>query len=439
LPDAALPDALVLTPDALPPCQDTDQDGLCNVDDACPWGPMRACRGELDAAFGVAGEARLDARGGEFTGLIALPGGAVVAVGATPGGSNEVSLVARFTVAGGLDPDFAGGAGYLVDGAALGQGRALAISSAGFGGAYYVTGRAGDAPFVLRSLADGRADPAFNGGSPLSLEERVHGAAHGVVTGLVDEAYLAVDAVDAMGRRRGFTARVLPGGQVDPAFGGGPIAAPWADAEHRVRAVAVGPDGAVALVGEAERGTADAATVSRFDPDGLEVSTNAFSAPGNVAGADHVLAVATRRLGYLAVGERQRPDGRRDMTIASLDLTGALEPSFGEGGVRLLEAPGSGPDARDAARAVVVLGDDSALVAGSVRQGGHDLAVVLKLRPDGSPDPLFGDAGWAFFNLDPAGDTVATGLALHGDDAVVVSGYTGPPGARRPIVLRVMQ
>jgi hypothetical protein len=203
--------------------------------------------------------------------------------------------------------------------------------------------------------------------------------------------------------------------------------------------VAVGPDGAVALVGEAERGTSDAATLSRFDPDGAEISTNGFSVAGNVAGADHVLAVATRRLGYLAVGERQRPDGRRDLTVTRLDLAGAPDPTFGEGGVLLLEAPGSGPDARDAAQAVVVLGDDSALVAGSVRQGGHDLAVVLKLRPDGTPDPLFGDAGWVFFNLDPAGDTVATGLALHGDDAVVVSGYAGPPGARRPVVLRVMQ
>lgn len=153
----------------------------------------------------------------------------------------------------------------------------------------------------------------------------------------------------------------------------------------------------------------DSGALSSFD--GGRVAASALDAEGRV-----VLA------GYTYDGTDT------DVVVVRMSPDGVLDPSFGSSGVVRLDALGGLSDWGDYAFSVALDGEGRILVAGrsvATHDGSrrdYDL-VVLRLRPDGSLDPSFGDGG-VFLWDGGHGDDGAFEVALDGQGRIVVTGFS---------------
>ncbi|XXY44780.1 hypothetical protein WME91_32735 [Sorangium sp. So ce269] len=211
--------------------------------------------------------------------------------------------------------------------------------------------------------------------------------------------------------------------------------------------------------------------------DGGMVTTSWAASTGDYA---YLAAVSRRRAGgIVAIGWRDRFGGASaDVALARYAEDGSLDPSFGDGGKRLLDLGGDevirgGLVAHDdrivavgqrdgrllIARAAadgaldtsfgsprgyrtVALGPASIaeavaidhrrgrlVVVGSAERDGQRDMVVVRLQPSGALDGSFGDRGVIVVG-DPGIDERAVAVALSPDGGVVVAGDAGPEGAR---------
>lgn len=101
---------------------------------------------------------------------------------------------------------------------------------------------------------------------------------------------------------------------------------------------------------------------------------------------------------------------------------GALDRSFGQGGWFLAQTP----ETQFGAVALAVQRDGKIVALGSTgRYGSSEPSCrLIRLLPDGALDPGFGDGG-AVSTGDPAGYTMCRSLALSGDGSIVVAGRSG--------------
>lgn len=105
--------------------------------------------------------------------------------------------------------------------------------------------------------------------------------------------------------------------------------------------------------------------------------------------------------------------------LIRLTPQGALDRSFGHDGVAQIAL---GRDGSRNARALAVTGDGRIVLAGSIRAGRHErqTAALIRLLPDGRPDPSFGEGGLVTMPI--RGQGVFTALAVGPDGAVTVGG-----------------
>ena len=134
---------------------------------------------------------------------------------------------------------------------------------------------------------------------------------------------------------------------------------------------------------------------------------------GKLAG----LALASMMLALLASGA----------DLASAQVAGALDPTFGDGGTLALPlASGSNPDE---AFALAIDGDDL-LVAGYVQLPGSvpQRFTVVRLLDGGTPDPTFGAGGTSTFSFSDASesasaDAQARAMVVQPNGAIVLAGH----------------
>lgn len=159
-----------------------------------------------------------------------------------------------------------------------------------------------------------------------------------------------------------------------------------------IRAITLDAEGRLVVAGGLTAlGTADAA-VARFLPDGtLDASF------GSVGGAA-LLDVS----GYPdeAIGVALLPDGRIvaaghtstatgiDLFVWRLEPDGAPDPTFGMEGRVVIQLDGN-----DTASDLQLLPDGRIMVLGNAAGGASPGPVIVRLRPDGAPDPTYGDMG----------------------------------------------
>ena len=130
-------------------------------------------------------------------------------------------------------------------------------------------------------------------------------------------------------------------------------------------------------------------------------------------------AICRQSTGRVVVaGMEHRGQGRTadHIAVAGLSLDGALDWDFGTQGATILA-----PDGDSAALAMALAPDDGLLVAGYAGRR----ALVVRLTPDGAPDPTFADGGYA--RLDP-GEGAASqvrGVAIDGAGRILAVGDTG--------------
>lgn len=202
------------------------------------------------------------------------------------------------------------------------------------------------------------------------------------------------------------TARFRPGTPrgYDPTFGkdGGIVVGPpqygLAAAEGQGKIVVAGVGGSVSsgdnhgvLLRYDANGTPDAAfgAAGRFD---LALAGSVFSRlngvavepDGSVVAVGYTYSGFNREFGYGPC------EGCLQGVVVKLTATGALDPSFGEGGIVRLGGSANVPamEAKD----LEILGDGRILVSGA-SEGEYPAFVIARLAPNGALDPSFGQGG----------------------------------------------
>jgi len=296
------------------------------------------------------------------------------------------------------------------------------------------------------SAAPGDLDPSFGGGAGWvrTLEVRdasnnylpegaedvaVQGDGRIVVTGAV---------IDGRSNRYFGALRYLPDGSLDGSFGSGGLVAVDLGSFEDPRAVALQRDGKIVVAGETDCETARCFAAMRLNPDGSP--DPAFGAGGVVRVPFYLQAawandVAIDRKGRIVMaGVRLRGGDAQDSALACvirLLPDGRPDPAFSRDGVAILDH-GYGNDSAEA----VVLRGGKVIVAGDGRRAsGRSRFGIARLRGDGRLDRAFGRRGHRLVSFGGRQIAGAYGLAAAPRGRLAVAGTTVVEGRAPQIAL----
>jgi uncharacterized delta-60 repeat protein len=396
--------------------------------------------GTLDQTFGTAGKLNTPAG---FQAVLASGVdnfGRVVVAGTAPGAGGGDMRIVRFNKDGTPDTTFNNGAGSIqIDiGGGFDQAAGIALDPSGniaVVGTSTVPG--GQQRAAIISLgADGRPRGGFGPG----------GSGGEIITSPMTSTSLNAAAFDANGNivvvGSGFNSpglsfyiigRINPiTGAFDPAFNKGTIQAIaiFKQSNDIATAVNIDPNGNIVVSGDStpQSGLRQAAIVrllpngSTLDPSFNKTGVFVFSTPGSTS--DLVRAATLDPANNLYVGIDSGPVGK--LSVAKVSPNGALDTSFGVGGVFVTQFLGA--VGNPATAGVVVTPTGQVVLAGTVQTGtsppGVDFAVV-QLTRDGTIDTGFDNnsASPGTLLVDFAGHTdVARSLTRRPDGKLVVVG-----------------
>lgn len=323
-----------------------------------------------------------------------------------------------------LDPTF--GASGLALLPQAGQIQDVAVQADG----KVVVAGYGTAWFVVRLLADGTVDSAFGAGGRVDLftgycyDVAIDAAGNILVAGSANHGSHVDFAV----------VRLLSNGLPDPAFGtGGSVlvhAAAQSTGGSQARALQLQSDGKVVLAGHAylKNGTTDYAIARLTAAGALDTS---FGSGGivrhHVGSGDNVWARALtiQPDGRIVLGGAQVFGGISGWTLTRYLANGAVDANFGSNGVVTPGFPGL-TSVRLAL--VVAQPDGKVLAAGRCQTGANSFdMIVTRHLANGSFDTSFSGDGIALTGL-PAEDQ-GNGMVLQPDGKIVVVGtwYPAPP------------
>ena len=225
-------------------------------------------------------------------------------------------------------------------------------------------------------------------------------------------------------------------GDVDAAFGNnGRVHHLVSVTSGGIIGVAVQADGRIVAVGTATDGIRHDVAVARYLASG---------ALDPAFGVDGVALVQLPRAYLTANALALQPDGKilvagvlevwgsgkLSFGLVRLDQTGALDPSFGTGGVVTTDI---GTDS-DVATAMALQPDGKVVVVGSTNQAAsaYDLAVV-RFHPDGRLDTALGGTGIVRVAVSPLDDW-ANAVIIQADGKILVAG-SAPALSARPSFL----
>lgn len=358
--------------------------------------PAHARDGDLDLRFGQGGAAVVDFGAGALASGLALDAEGRIVLGGTveAGASGTDFAIVRLTRDGTPDPDFSfdGRTTVAVGSGAAYDGTFNTIVQSD--GKIVVIGEGPDTDTALddsdfklvRLNTDGTLDTSFSGDG---------------------KAYVAFD-LGGSNEDRAIDAVQLPNGKL--------IVVGNADVDTEDSDIAV-----VRLNIDGSRDTSfdsDGRVTFSFDLDPAfpsEIASGvALDADGNL-----LIAGAVEKGGTTA----------HDFAIARLTPNGALDPNFGGDG-RVTVAFDLGGTLEDTALELIVAPDGAIFVTGGVQDSGYDFGAV-KLLPDGTPDPDWGNGGKATvaFDLDGNNDDIAYGAVLQPDGKLVFIGFAGETNA----------
>ncbi|MFT3884910.1 MAG: hypothetical protein QM724_05605 [Flavobacteriales bacterium] len=225
--------------------------------------------------------------------------------------------------------------------------------------------------------------------------------------------------------------RLLADGTPDPAFGNsGTVTAVVGDGNTEGIAVAVLGNGRILAAGSTEKDTTRRMFVSRLLIDGTPDA--GFAEGGTfisaVSKAEHLNCMALQSDGAILLGGDVIGDVTGSGCIIRLTAAGALDGSFGNGGV--VEHTSYGSEQDMMVNDMTVDASGKILATGLTNFNSNNDVFVMRLLNDGGLDPAFGLAGETVVTnnafdefasaivLLPGGDlyTVGTRLQIGGDD-----------------------
>jgi len=381
--------------------------------------------GDLDPSFSGDGKVTTSFRVGdsEAYGLAIQADGKIVAAGvANRGFGDSRFALTRYNLNGSLDRTFSGdgkvttnftpGGDPANDVAVLPGGRIVAVGEAGgrqFG--------------VARYWGNGTLDRTFGGDGKVTTNfERGSDRAFGVAIQM-DKKIIAVGRVAGSGGRFGL-ARYNTNGTLDITFGGdGKVGTNFTTRNDAASGVAIQPDGKILAAGSAGRYQYSHGqfALARYNPDGTLDPT--FGGTGKVVtdftgGDEGALGVAIQSDGKIVtVGEATDIDdeSNTDFALARYNADGAPDQSFGSGGqVRTDLVYG------DSAAAVQIQADGKLVVAGTAETE----FTIARYNSDGALDASFGNGGVVFLHFPVGFPPSAYALALQSNGRIVAAGTT---------------
>lgn len=398
----------------------------------------------LDPTFGTGGVVSTSTSP-TFAGALAMalqPDGRIVVVGSTGTTGNAADLLLiRYLPDGSLDPSFGVGGITTLDVGTTDIAYDVALQS---DGAIVVVGTVfgvGTDKVVARFTADGAVDTSFNGTGTLVIDDSFAEDQFNGVT-VQPDGRIVVVGQGFNGSKDAFhIMRLLPDGSFDPSFGtNGQVEHLIGIDNCRAYDVAVMPDGRIVSVGTSfttGQNGFDVAVV-RYLPDGS--FDTAFSADGKVTfswsiTADIGYAVCLQPDGGILVGGAE---GEESITVgiavSRLLESGELDMSFGTGGT-FRSFMGVSPTR---CGGLALDGDNNILVAGTAGASSADRKSYLcRLLPSGQPDGSFGTAGELYHSVPDVGDDTP-GIAVQPDGRILLAGAVGNIFASDVRVLRYL-
>ncbi|HLU67634.1 MAG TPA: hypothetical protein VKZ63_15230 [Kofleriaceae bacterium] len=389
--------------------------------------------GAADVTFGDGGvvEVASDDSFDQLFSLAIQPDGKVVVGGAiTPVGTSSRSFwIGRFTGDGAPDSTFNGSGAVTGDEDTSGVARGVAVAPGGRivgSGEAIVGGASGRS---VRFTSGGALDVAFGDGGrgpsfPAVLFSNVALEPDGAFTA-------AGTAFDPDASAFGVAlARVTAAGQPDAAFGASGLATRTVDGSFdRAHAVAVQPDGKILLGGWSASGS-DAALIRLGEDGAIDAS---FAEQGVLLGTEslrQVDALAVQPDGKILVSGLSSGDA---LVVERYDTSGALDTSFGDGGVA--GGPAIAGQVAFGLNMTISPGGDIVLVGKTGTEPGISEYAVLVLGADGTPAAAFGTGGGAASSFGTS-NAMATHAVAKADGSVIVLGRVTRALGPEPTLVR---
>ena len=246
-------------------------------------------------------------------------------------------------------------------------------------------------------------------------------------------ALLAATAVTLLFAIPASAAELESDGRIDRGFGGTGIVStdffPSADPTGKASAAIVRADGRTIVAGTAGGEFALARYLRNGRPDATFVGRTGrtvLDASGR-GGEDGVADLVIQGDGKIVVAGYSTGAEGRDVALARFEVDGALDPSFGVGGV--VRAPSlPGPAADEVALAVALTPDGRIVVAGRVAAPGGDDALLARFTAGGAPDEAFSGDGLLRVDLSPGADRFADVAVGSGGGITAVGVSAGLSG-----------
>lgn len=135
---------------------------------------------------------------------------------------------------------------------------------------------------------------------------------------------------------------------------------------------------------------------------------------------DWAYATAVQPNGAIVAAGESNASGTHDFAVARYTAAGALDPSFGNGGLVATDFGKSD----DRVFALALQPDGRIVVAGvSDRSGSKDFALA-RYNTDGSLDPTFGNGGLVLLPVRPLTTDIVRGVAIQPDGRILAAGVT---------------
>jgi uncharacterized delta-60 repeat protein len=374
-----------------------------------------ATDGTLDATFATGGKAMFPlSNGGDGAESVAIaPNGSVVLAGFSFNGSDSDFLAARLTPLGALDTTF-GTDGVVTTGFGAGTNESAAAVSLRADGTAVVVGNTGGGTGVVRYTTSGALDATFGTSGKATPSTSIGTAA--MVTDANGSMFLA-------GADGPFMSLFAIDANAAPVASFGTVLVNFGTQGAVARGIARDKNGSFVLGGlwfdTIDPMNRNDFAFTRVTSAGAVDTTfgNAGQVRVNLAAMDYANAIALQDDGKIvAAGTASLPDTNGlDFALIRLLPTGALDPSFGTGGVVTTDLGGA-----DEATSLLVLPNGDLVVGGTTSVGDGSF-VIARYTPSGSLAASFADGGIARVSFGP-GQHRVTSLALRPDGRIVAAG-----------------
>ena len=282
-------------------------------------------------------------------------------------------------------------------------------------------------PAEAQSAAAGTLDPSFGSPGKVTTDfNKVHD--YGNAAAVQPDGKIVVAGYSHNRNDYSFElARYTADGVLDETFGSdGLVTTKFGHSNDQAHAVALQSDGKIVVAGYSYNGSDEDFALARYTPTGALDAT--FGSGGLVTtdfghGNDRVYAAALQSDGKIVVaGLGNSQEGNKDFALARYTATGALDATFGSDGLVITDF-GGGNDGVYAA----ALQSDGKIVAAGYSGGNSALA---RYTADGELDETFGDSGKVTTDFG-GGKDQAHAVALQSNDKILVTWTVLPASSNR--------